>query len=519
MRLRLPAAVPLLSLGAFACGSSATSPNPPVTPTPVPLASILEHHAGPLRQGLYLQPALTRAAAATFGRDPSFAGIVKGNVYAQPLYVADGPGGQGTFYVATEDNEVDAIDEATGATVWTRSLGPAAPRTGAGCGNVTPLGVTGTPAIDLSRRTLYVSAVNGTTRIDTHRVHALSIDDGSERPGWPFNLLGVSFAGLPFDPIPQNQRGALTIADGVLYVPFGGHAGDCGPYHGWVVAIPLDTPDAATAWATDARGGGIWAPGGLANDGSSVFAATGNTFGVTTWRGGEAVVRLQKGAVFPGGTADYFTPSNWKALDDRDVDIGGSGPVLFDVPGATPSTLAAALGKNGVVYLLDRTNLGGIGKGDGMRGEGLFSAQVASRQIINAAAVYTTPSGVHLVFHGYRGSVGTHCPAGQSGDLVSLRITATSPPTAITDWCADSRGQGFPIVTTTDGVADTLVWVAGAEGSNRLHAWNGETGALVFDGGADADVMKGLRRFGTPVAVNGRVFVAADNRLYAFRPQ
>jgi hypothetical protein len=519
MRLTWQAAVPLLSIGVVACGSNATSPTPEPTPTPTPPVAVLEHHAGPRRQGLYLEPTLTRAVAATMQLDPSFAGIVKGNVYAQPLYVADGPGGRGTFFVATEDDEVDAIDEATGATVWTRSLGPPAPRTGAGCGNVTPLGVTGTPVIDATSRTLYVSAVNGSTRIDTHRVHALSIDDGSEQPGWPFDVSTVSFQGLAFDPVPQNQRGALTIADGVLYVPFGGHAGDCGPYHGWVVAIPLDAPSAATAWATDARGGGIWSPGGLATDGTFVFAATGNTFGVDTWRGGEAIVRLQKGAVFSGTAPDYFTPSNWKALDDRDVDIGGSGPVLFDVPGATPSTLVAALGKNGVVYLLDRTNLGGIGKGDGYRGEGLFSAHVASRQIINAAAVYTTPSGVHLVFHGYRGSVGTQCPAGQSGDLVSLHITATSPPTAITDWCADSRGQGFPIVTTTDGVAESLVWVAGAEGSNRLHAWNGETGTLVFNGGADTDLMKGLRRFGTPVAVNGRIFVAADNRLYAFKPR
>jgi hypothetical protein len=518
MRLKVRAAALLLAIGVVACGNDA-SPTPTPTPTPSAPSSVLEHHAGPRRNGLYVMPTLTRAAAATMQLDPSFSGIVTGDVYAQPLYVADGPGGHGTFYVATEDDEVDAIDEATGARIWTRSLGHATPRTGAGCGNISPLGITGTPAIDLARRTLYVSAVTGVTRIDKHRVHALSLDDGSEQAGWPFDVSQVSFAGNAFDPVPQNQRGALTIADGVLYVPFGGHAGDCGPYHGWVVAIPLDTPSAATAWETDARGGGIWATGGLANDGTSVFAATGNTFGVTTWRGGEAIVRLQKGAVFSGTNADYFAPSNWKALDDGDVDIGGSGPVLLDVPGATPSALVAALGKNGVFYLLDRANLGGLGHGNGVGGEGLFSAHVLNGDIISAVAVYTTPAGVHLAFHGYGSTQGSHCPAGHSGDIVSLLITASAPPTAVTDWCADNQGQGFPIATTTDGVAESLVWAAGSNGANRLHAWNGETGAVVFNGGGATDVMKGLRRFGTPVAVNGRVFVAADNRLYAFRPR
>ena len=144
---------------------------------------------------------------------------------------------------------------------------------------------------------------------------------------------------------------------------------------------------------------------------------------------------------------------------------------------------------------------------------------MANGAIINAAAAYTTPAGVHLVFHGYGGAFGSHCPAGQSGDLVSLLITATSPPTALTQWCADMHGQGSPIVTTTDGVSESLVWASSAQGSNRLHAWDGETGALVFAGGGASDVMNGLRRFGTPIAVHGRVFVAADDRLYAFRPR
>src|ERR1700732_3692944 len=90
----------------------------------------------------------------------------------------------------------------------------------------------------------------------------------------------------------QNQRGALAILACNLYVAFGGHFGDCGQYRGFVVGISLSDPRTIRSWATRARGGGIWAPGGISSDGKSLFAATGNTFGATKWSDGEAVVRL-----------------------------------------------------------------------------------------------------------------------------------------------------------------------------------------------------------------------------------
>ncbi len=112
------------------------------------------------------------------------------------------------------------------------------------------------------------------------------------------------------------------------------------------MGVPLANPAAVKAWATFGQGGGSWAPGGPSSDGAAVFLSTGNTFGAPTWPGGEAVIRLGAGPVFSNATADYFASTDWKALDAGDVDIGGSGPLLFDLPGATPSKLAVALGKN-----------------------------------------------------------------------------------------------------------------------------------------------------------------------------
>ena len=63
---------------------------------------------------------------------------------------------------------------------------------------------------------------------------------------------------------------------------------------------------------------------------------------------------------WPGNSSDYWAPTNWLQLDDFDLELGGSGPLLVDVPGATPSHLVVALGKDGNAYLLNRSNLGGI---------------------------------------------------------------------------------------------------------------------------------------------------------------
>ncbi len=304
----------------------------------------------------------------------------------------------------------------------------------------------------------------------------------------------------------------------ILYVPYGGHFGDCGDYRGWLVGVPVDDPSRPTGWATDALGGGSWAVGGVAADDSFLYVATGNTFGANSWMGGEAIIRFTAGPVFSRDTADFFTPSNWLQLDNEDLDLGGTGPVLIDVPGATPSALVVALGKNGVAYLVDRSNFGGIGTGDGIHGEGVASELVASGEISNAATAYTTDSGTYVVFNIANGE-GVGCPQGQSGDLVALRIGPASPPTITVAWCADNQGRGSPIVTTTDGTSEAVIWTTGALLSNRLHGYDGENGELLFDGGGETEQMTDLSNFQTPIAVNGRIFVGTFDELYAFTTQ
>ena len=107
-------------------------------------------------------------------------------------------------------------------------------------------------------------------------------------------------------------------------------------------------------------------------------------------------------------------------------------------------------------------------------------------------------------------------PGGNSGDLTALRITAAAPPRLSVAWCATQSGRGSPIVTTTDGKANPIVWAVGAEGDNRLHGFRGDTGAVVFAGGGAAEAMGQVRRFQTLIAVGDRLYVAADQHVYAF---
>ena len=268
----------------------------------------------------------------------------------------------------------------------------------------------------------------------------------------------------------------------------------------------------ANNYVTAAAISGIWSPGGLASDGTNIYATSGNAPGGTaTWGGQEAVLRFQAGPTFSNTAANYFAPSNWQEMDTTDKDMCGAGPVLLDVPGATPSKLVLGMSKEGVAHVLDRNNLGGIGTGDGGTGEGLVSRLVIGGEIHTAAATYTTRLGTYVVLNGDTG--GIDCPGATAGSLVAIKITPTAPPKIEVAWCATPPGPGAPMVTTTDGQNETLVWLSG---SSKLQAFDGDTGARVFQGGGAAEAMGNVRHWVPPIAAKGRVLIAGDGAVYAF---
>jgi hypothetical protein len=459
--------------------------------------NVTQEHNNLSRDGLYIDPDFTPANAANLTRDLTFNGTISGNVYAQPLYIEGGPNGPMVIAV-TESNNVYALDANNGSIIWQRNLGPAI-TSGLPCGNISPLGITGTPVVDLASRSLFLDAmIDGVTK--KHFIYSLNVDTGATNPNWPVDLNATAnYNGTTFTSLVENERGGLAIVNGILYVSFSGHAGDCGTYHGWVVGVPINNPSNVMAWATHAIGGGIWGHGGVVSDGTNMFVITGNTFNTNqVWGGGEAIIRLQAGPVFSGTPTNYWAPTNWFSLDQTDTDLGGCSATLIDVPGATPSQLVLALGKDGMAYLLNRNNLGGI------------TAPVASENLPSAvrgqsAATYHTSQGTYFVFHT------------ENNAVAAYKITSTSPPTIVPAWSVSQTGLGSAWVTSTDGTNNAIVWVAGGGGDGRLHAYNADTGNVIYTGGGANEMMSGARKWNTGIVARGRIYYPADNKIYAFK--
>ena len=474
------------------------------TVAPAAAQSVTTYHNGLNRHGEYVVRGLTAAAAATMHQDTAFNGTFTGDVYAQPLYWQAKGGTTGQIIVATETNLVEALDGNTGAVVWSNQL-PAGPASNQlQCGNIPIEGITGTPAIDPASGIIYLDAVTGTNSAKVrHKIYALSAATGAVQPGYPLDVQSALAAkGVAFDSTDQGERGAVLFFNGAAYFTFGGRSGDCGDYHGTVVQVaPSATPSIAGAWSTRANRGGIWSQSGSASDGYSVFVTTGNTSGATTWADGEAIIRLKSGLAHSTSSANYFTPANWQKLDESDLDLGGTEAIPFLAGGSASNPRVIAFGKDGNAYLVDRRNLGGIG--------GQIAVQkVSNGEIITAPALYNTDNVSMVVF---RDGNGIDC-SGSSLTMLAVAASGAAPVKEL--WCAALDGAGAPIVTTTNGAANPLVWIVGAEGDNLLHGYDAMTGAVVFGGGGQA--MRGLRHFQTILSANNHLYVAGGGKIYAY---
>ena len=447
------------------------------------------------RDGHYIDAALTPANATNLTRDLNFNGTITGNVHAQPLYIEGGANGP-MIIVVTASNNVYALHADTGTPIWSRTdIGPAV-TSGLPCGNINPVGIIGTPVVDLTSRSLFFDALISGNPIK-HFIFSLNVDTGATNAGWPVDLDATN---LTFVSLAQEDRGALALVNGIVYVPYSGYAGDCGDYRGWVVGVHIDNPSIVGGWATAARGGGIWGHSGVAGDGTNMFVITGNTFTNPgdPWSGGEAIVRLQAGPVFSGQPTDFWAPGNWQSLDNSDTDLGGCSAILIDVPGATPSQLVLALGKDGNAYLVNRNNLGGVAGP-------VASAGVDGTLRGQSSATYTTAQGTYFVFR-----------AEDSNQIKAYKVTATNPPTITFAWQVSQNGKGSPWVTTTDSTNNAIVWVVGAQGDHRLHGYNGDTGAVVYAGGGNNELMAGDRKWNSGIVARGSIYVANDNKVYKF---
>lgn len=466
-------------------------------------ANVATYHADAARSGHYAAAGLSWAAAAHLQPEPGFDGRVPGHIYAQPLVWHPPRGGPGLVIVATEDDVVAALDAASGRMVWQTRLGTPVPATALPCSNIDPLGITGTPVIDPDRGAVFVDATVAGMSGPRQDVFGLRLTDGAVLPGWPIDVgVAMTARGLHFAPLYQNQRTALALLDGQVFVGFGGETGDCGDYHGTVIGLATTPPLLTGAWVSRGRKAGIWSPGGISVADDKLYFTTGNSDRSASpsapWDDGIGAFRASTALAHSADPRDYFAPRDYATDDDGDLDLGASTPLPVDLPGGVRRLIA--MGKDGNAYLLDRDNLGGIGGALAVR-------HLADGAIIQAPVVYHAGGNTLVAFR----APFTRCPDGHNETAVEA--LAISPDGMRPLWCAPVDGRGIPIVTTTETGAEPIVWVVGAEGDERLHGFRGDTGEPVVT----TDKLPGLRHFVTPVVADGRLYVAGDGRVFAFR--
>ena len=322
--------------------------------------SVLTQHNNRERTGANLEETVLTPAnvnAKHFGM--LFKRVVDDQVYGQPLVVANVKIGGGTHdvvYVTTVNNSVyafDANDAGEAGPIWHVNFGTPANLHDAkfGCLDINgKMGIIGTPVIDKESGRLYVVALTRVGAGFMQRLHALDLATGADVAHSP-----VTIAAPGFDALMQNQRPALLLSKGTVYVGYASHC-DKEPYHGYLLGYDAKTLSQTGVFNTSPTGMGasIWQSGQApaVDAAGNIFVVTGNG----SWDGkvnfSESFLKLSPGLKL----LDWFTPANHFALDAKDIDLNSSGATL--IPG---TDLVLGGGKEGVLYLLDRNRLGHLG--------------------------------------------------------------------------------------------------------------------------------------------------------------
>ena len=511
------------------------------------LSGITTYHNDLSRDGTNPKEyALTTANvnSATFGK--LFSCAVDGEIYAQPLWVANmtiGGGTHNVIFAATENDSVYAFDADAKPCVqyWKKSflgtgITPVPPAdTGTAFDINTTVGITGTPVIDPSSQTLYVVAKTKEGSNYHQRLHALSLIDGTEKFGGPMDLtsaITVTGSGdtgdasvgctstpgnVPFCPLRENQRAGLALANGIVYVAWASH-GDNQPYHGWIMSFSASNLAQAPVVFNDSPNGresGIWMSGGAPafDSSNNLFVITGNGDydGVNDF--GDSILKLNSSLALQ----DWFTPSVQSTLDGADLDLGSGGAViLLDLPSSTVPHVLIGGGKGtnqlGQMYVVNRDNMGKNVTPDksvqqfNLNGM-IYSTAAFWQNTIYIAAV-GQPLGAYVL--NPSNSTFTTTPAWQSAH--SFQFPGATPSIS-----SQNNAQG--IVWALDTNSTTAANASGTNGPAILFAYDPQnSGALLFrsDSNGAASAAGNAVKFAVPTVANGKVYVGTQTEISVF---
>ena len=462
-----------------------------------------------------------------------------GYVYAQPLYMPGvqniAGGTHNVLYVATEHDSVFALDADSGAVLWQQSfINPANGITTVSSGDVScsdlvpEIGITSTPVIDSTSKTIYVVAKTKENGNFFQRLHALDIATGAEKFNGPV-VISATAGGQTFNPLMQHNRPGLLLENGHVVIAWASHC-DNGPYQGWVMSYAAGSLAREGAFNTEGDTtngffGGIWMSGdGVAADASgNIFVATGNgDYRSATGDWGDSILRLTGPA---GGTftvADWFTPYNQSSLSGGDTDLGSGGLVLLPTL-PSGAQLLVQMGKEGKIYVVDRTNLGKYCPDLSPPCNGRDSNIVqeipgATNGIWGSPAYWNN----NLYYGGGAdGGVADNLKAfsvnaGNSG-MLSTSPTSKSPNSF-------AFATGSPVVSANVNT-NGIVWIVDdstfrSSCCQALYAYDATNLATMLYNSNQAagqrDVPGGAVKFSAPMVANGKVYVGSQGKVSGY---
>jgi outer membrane protein assembly factor BamB len=383
-----------------------------------------------------------------------------GAVYAEPLMVG------GRLFVATENDSIYALNPQTGATLWMTNVGTPVPLSQLPCGDIDPLGITGTPVFDPVSGRLFAAAelLKGQNTVE-HDLFAFDPATGAVLGSRVIDAKGS-------DPIVEQQRPALAVGGGRVYVAYGALSGDCGGFHGYVVASPTSLTGSkdvyvATKYEPGAQEGGIWAtPGPSIDADGNVFVAVGNGRTTDPFDYSDSVLKLTKSLKL----RTYFAPTTWKQDNIVDADLGSQGPALV-------GSYIYADGKSGTAYLIKQGHMGHIG---GQIASASVCRSFGGTAVVGMTVYVPCTDGIRAV--------------DVTGGVIKVLWHTTS-----------TAAIGPPVV------GGGAVWSLGVN-NGTLYALNPSNGAMITSIPVGA-----VEHFATPMLSGGYAFVGTATGVFAVK--
>ena len=471
--------------------------------------------------------------SSAFGK--LYTAAVDGIIDAQPLVLSDvslsGQGTHNVMYAVTENDSVYAFDADNGSQLWHVSLLPSGetPSDDHGCGQISPqIGITSTPVIDRAsgpHGTIYVVSMSKKSAKYFQRIHALDITTGAEQFGGPVTIK-ARYPGhgdnshngyVIFDPGQYAERQGLLLLNHVVYTAWTSHC-DQQPYTGWLIGYDASNLKQTSVLNLTPNGseGSIWQSGaGISSDGQNIFFLDANgTFDTALDKKGFPIHHdFGNGFIKVSTTgkklkvADYFNMFNTVDESNNDQDLGSGGtivlPPMKDAKGKL-RYLAIGAGKDQRIYIVDRHNMGKFNPNndnaiyqeiDGALGGGEWATSAYFE-----GSIYYGPVGNNLLQ--FKFSKARLSTSPQSKSSASFTYPGTTPS------------------VSANGSSNAIVWaIEHSDPTDVLHAYDAANLANELYNSNQAgqrDQFGTASHFGTPLIVNGKVYVGTTNNVTVF---